>query len=248
MRREFQVRFCEGGGVRLPSATRLVVLVAGDRQQAQEEKHQLAEYIRTQLRMELSEEKTLITDPRDGFDFLGYRIELAPALRDGKLVGKATIPKEATRRIRSKIRRLTRGGHSRSLKVLLSQLNPVLLGWRNYYRYAVGAWREFAALDNFVWHRVQRWLRRKYPRWTSHQIRRRYIARIRPTATTWHDAGTYLRKTTDGGTRRYPYRGVQIQNGWNDSATGKLAVFREVADVRQGAAILLEALDTEKVR
>jgi RNA-directed DNA polymerase len=220
-----------------------VVLVAGDQQQAHEEKMQLAEYIRTNLRMELSEEKTLITDPKDGFNFLGYHIHLAPALRDGKLVGKARIPREATRRLRSKIRSRTRGGHWRSLQVLLSQLNPVLLGWRNYYRYAVGAWREFAALDHFVWYRVQRWLRRKHPRWTAHRIRRRYIARSKRTTTTWHDAGTYLRKTTDGGTRRYPYRGVQIQNGWNDSATGKLAVYREVSDVRQGVSILLEAFD-----
>jgi len=32
MRREFHVRFCEGGGVRFPSATRLQVYVKSKRQ------------------------------------------------------------------------------------------------------------------------------------------------------------------------------------------------------------------------
>jgi len=217
-----------------------VVLVAGDQQTALDEKQKLAEHIRTELRMELSAEKTLVTDPKDGFKFLGYRIRVAPALRDGKLVAKLMIPREATARLRSKIRAITRGDTSRQLHALICNLNPVLIGWRYYYRYAVGAWKEFAALDQFVWHRVQRWLRRKHPRWTAQEIRRRFIARPRPTTTTWHEAGAFLRKTTDGGTCRFPYRGLHIQNGWDERATGKLARYGEVSDVRLAATILTD--------
>jgi len=147
---------------------------------------------------------------------------------------------EATARLRSKIRALTRGDHSHTLNALLCKLNAVLIGWRLYYRYAVGAWKEFVALDHFVWHRVQRWLRRKHPRRTAQELRRRFIARPRPTTTTWHDDGVFLRKIADGGTRRYPYRGLYIQNGWDDRAKGTLAKYREVSDVRLAATILTD--------
>lgn len=222
-----------------------VVLVSGGRQAAEEEKQRLGEYLREALRMDLSAEKTLVTDPKDGFVFLGYRVRLAPALRGGKLVAKPTIPREATARLRSKVRALTRGGHARTLHALLRKLNPVLDGWRTYYRYAVAAWKEFVALDHFVWHRVQRWLRRKHPRKTAHEIRRRYIARPRPSVATWHEGGVFLRRTTDGGTLRFPYRGLNIQNGWNDRAKGVLAKYREVSDVR-AAVTLLQELEEAK--
>ena len=46
MSREVHVRFCERGGVRFPSATHLVILVAGTREQAETEKAALGDYLR----------------------------------------------------------------------------------------------------------------------------------------------------------------------------------------------------------
>ena len=57
-----------------------VVLVEGTREQAEAEKSALAEFLRTELRMELSVEKTRITEVKEGFDFLGYRVVQAKAL------------------------------------------------------------------------------------------------------------------------------------------------------------------------
>ena len=44
--------------------------------------------------MELSIEKTKITDVRAGFDFLGYRVVQQPAQHSCNRVGKLFIPKE----------------------------------------------------------------------------------------------------------------------------------------------------------
>ena len=71
MNREAQVRFCEGLGVRVPRATRLVVLsrYSGAR---------LKEWIRSQLEdwlgLELNRDKTSVVNLRDpeSLDFLGY--------------------------------------------------------------------------------------------------------------------------------------------------------------------------------
>ena len=46
MSREVHVRFWERGGVRFPSATHLVILVSGTREQAEAEKAALGDYLR----------------------------------------------------------------------------------------------------------------------------------------------------------------------------------------------------------
>lgn len=218
-----------------------VVLVRGGREAAEEEKSRLAEHIRDQLRMTLSEEKTLVTETTDGFEFLGYEIKVAPARESGKAVPKILIPRSAQARLRSKVRALTRGHQSLELRVLLMKLNRMLTGWRNYYRYAVGCNRVFARLDNFVWHRIYRWLRRKFPQATSHALRRRFEVRASPTRKAWGDGGVVLRRLTDGGTWRYRYRGPEIENPWDDSTKREHPVaLREVRAVRYAMRVLEE--------
>ena len=72
MRRESHVRFSEGGGVKLPSATRLVILCR--RGKAEAALQSLRE-IMGKLKLTVSEEKTRICKVPEGeFDFLGYGV------------------------------------------------------------------------------------------------------------------------------------------------------------------------------
>ena len=72
MRREFHVRFCEGGRVRFPSATRLVILC---RKGKAEEALQRLREIMGKLKLTVNEEKTRICKvPQGEFDFLGYSV------------------------------------------------------------------------------------------------------------------------------------------------------------------------------
>jgi len=67
MRRESHVRACEGGGVRFPSATRLVICCKGIAEQAMTEMRRLME----QLKLAVNETKTHIRElPQERFDFL----------------------------------------------------------------------------------------------------------------------------------------------------------------------------------
>ena len=86
-----------------------VVLVDGTREQAEAEKLALAELLRTELRMELSMEKTRITDVREGFDFLGYRVVQSKAYRTGRRVGKLFIPKGKLNDLRYRIKATVKG-------------------------------------------------------------------------------------------------------------------------------------------
>ena len=73
MSREAHAGFCERRGVRLPPATHLVVLVAGDRAHAESLREEVAAVLRP-IGLRLSERKTTITHIDEGFDFLGFRI------------------------------------------------------------------------------------------------------------------------------------------------------------------------------
>ncbi len=125
-----------------------VVLVQGTQQEAEQEREALAQFLKKELRMELSMEKTKITDVREGFDFLGYRIAQEKMPSSGRRVGMLFIPKGKSQLLRDKIKAKVRETPTgRSLADLIDDLNPVITGWRNYYRYASRAWKAFAKSD-----------------------------------------------------------------------------------------------------
>jgi RNA-directed DNA polymerase len=219
-----------------------IVLSAGTKDDAEQEKANLASFLQKELHMELSEEKTLITDPRNGFQFLGYRMILARALRTGHLVGKVRIPKTKLQMLRDRMKSMTSMSTiGYDLGTLLKKLNPIIAGWRNYYRYAIGAAKDFAQLDRWLWHRLQRWFRKKHSRITAHEVRRRYARRDGPARWTWGTEKETLRRFTSGGTARYIARGYRISNGWNDKLDG-VSFYPEVANTISGFTWLGETL------
>jgi hypothetical protein len=51
-----------------------VVLVSGTREQAEQEKAELARYLQEAMKLELSIEKTRVSDLTEGFQFLSQRV------------------------------------------------------------------------------------------------------------------------------------------------------------------------------
>jgi group II intron reverse transcriptase/maturase len=199
-----------------------VVLVDGTRDQAEAEKLALAEFLETELRMELSVEKTKITDVREGFDFLGYRVAQTRAYRTRRWVGNLFIPKGKLNDLRYKIKAMVKSIPTGcSLADVIDRLNPVISGWRNYYRYATGAYDRFNHLDFWIWQRVGRWLKRKHGNATWPKLRRRYHLSAPGKRRQWTEGSKRLRFLCDGGTMRYPEQGIEKPNGWNAKWKGK---------------------------
>jgi len=193
-----------------------VVLVAGTREQAEAEKHALASFLKEELRMELSIEKTKITEVREGFDFLGYRVVQAKARRNGRLVGKLFIPKGKLKDLRRTIKAMVRETPTgKSLAYLINKLNPIITGWRNYYRYATWACRDFASLDWWLRERIKRWVRKKHRKASWRELQRRFLGQTRGDRWRWRDGAAQMRFFWEGGTSRFPNRGTRIPNGWN---------------------------------
>ena len=150
-----------------------VILVRGTKAQAHAIKEETAKFMREQMRLTLSLEKTHVTHVDDGFDLLGFRILRAP-WRGAKRVAYTFPSTRALRDVMHRIKTLTsRSTTNLSLDALIHALNPILRGWANYHRHAASK-RCFAYLNYYLWWRVMRWLRKKYPRLTWQQARRRY--------------------------------------------------------------------------
>jgi RNA-directed DNA polymerase len=193
-----------------------VVLVRGTEAQAHELKEQTAEFMREQMRLTLSPEKTAITHVDDGFDLLGFRIQRKPWRTAGKHVAYTFPSKRALREVMHRIKTLTnRSTTNLSLDQLIHALNPILRGWTNYHRHNA-ATRCFAYLSYYLWWRVIRWLRKKYPRLTWKQIRRRCWGR------NWTSReGTRLAWPSEVPVTRYRYRGHRIPSPWTATGTGR---------------------------
>ena len=172
MRRESHVRFCEGGGVQFPSATRPVIHCVS-RRQAEQVLAALHERMAV-VGLQLHPDKTRIVYcqdsnrrgdfPHTSFTFLGYTFRSRAAQRaDGvrfTTFGPA-ISKAALKRISQHVRswRLHRRT-GQTAADLARLINPAVRGWMAYY----GAFYR-SALHPLL-HRINtnllRWLMAKY--------------------------------------------------------------------------------------
>jgi len=194
-----------------------VVMVSGTRAHAEDLRDEVAAVL-APIGLRLSEEKTKIAHIDEGLDFLGWRIQRHQQ-RGGTKRYVYTYPaKKALASIVEQVRTITRQGTNLSLTVLLLRLNPVLRGWTTYFRPGVSS-RAFQHLRAFTWRRVIGWLRRKHPKATWKQLRRRYLS------DGWWPAEPKIRLFNPGAvtTTRYRYRGAVIPSPWMSATPGTTA-------------------------
>ncbi len=157
MRRESHVRFCEGGGVRLPSATRRVVMC---RTQAEAERAlaRIRELIENRG-LTLHPEKSRLVDATvsGGFDFLGYHFEQ----------GRRYPRKKSLRKLKDAIRERTRRTNGYSLERIIEIINPILRGWFAYFKHS----------DSYTFKSVDGWVRRRLRTILRRRQHRRGLAR-----------------------------------------------------------------------
>jgi RNA-directed DNA polymerase len=187
----------------------LVLLARGTREQAQALLEQLAGRVQA-LGLQLKSEKTAITHIDAGFVFLGQRIVRRP--KGHKRHVYTFVSNEALASIRRKVKALTgRSTTNLALSDLIAALNPVLRGWANYFRHAA-AKRTLEYLGYYAWWRVGRWLRKKHPRLTWKQIKRRYVNDDH----TYQERGIALFHPGSISVTRYRYRGARIPTPWTE--------------------------------
>jgi len=189
-----------------------VVMVSGTKADALAVKDEVAAVL-SPIGLRLSEEKTGVVHIDEGLDFLGWRIQRHTRRGTADSYVYTYPSKKALRAVMEKVRTLSRQGTDLSLTVLLHRLNPVLRGWTNYFRPGVSS-ATFQYLRAFAWRRVIGWLRRKHPRITWKQLRRRYC----PDGWWPTEDDVTLFNTAAVRTTRYRYRGAAIASPWQSAS------------------------------
>lgn len=121
--------------------------------------------------LELSEEKTVITNISDGFDFLGFNIKLYNDIVLVKPAGKRV------KRIRDKIGEIISTNQAASAEKVIEALNPVIRGWCNYYRF-VNSTDTFDNLSHWIWGRLWQWTERRHHDKGKQWRKNRYFTRL----------------------------------------------------------------------
>ncbi|WP_034260700.1 group II intron reverse transcriptase/maturase [Actinospica robiniae] len=185
-----------------------VLAVSGNRNHAQALMAEAEEVLST-MGLRLSPEKTLITHINQGLDFLGWRIQRHRKRGTTRHYVYVYPAKKALAAVTAKIKALCRQGKNLPLEALLRQLNSMLRGWTAYFRYGCSS-KTFAYVRAYLWRRVCGWLRRKHPKTTWKELRRRF------TNDGWWpaDGEVVLFNPAKVGTRRYLYRGTKIPAPW----------------------------------
>lgn len=176
----------------------------------------LAEYVRPKLEpflaergLKLSEAKTRIVHIDQGFNFLGFTIR--------RFKGKVlTKPQKA--KVQAHIRRLKEmvvDGRAAPQEMLIHRLNPVILGWCNYYRHGVST-RVYQQVSHHLWYSLWQWARHRHAGKPKGWLRRRYWRRQGSRKWCFGNQEVILREPTD--TKITRWIKVQGQNSPYDPA------------------------------
>jgi RNA-directed DNA polymerase len=187
-----------------------VILVRGNREQAEAVREEAARVLRDELKMELSAEKTLVTHVDGGFDFLGQHVRRV--VYRGKPVGWTYPSKKSVAAVKRKVKDLTTcSTTNRPLSAVLKSVNRVVMGWGYYFRFG-SAKRTLGYVGNFARDRIYRWIRKKHPRRTWRYLKSQYGGGHR----TFQDGGVRLLNPRSIKVMRYRRRGTHILLPWMD--------------------------------
>ena len=138
-----------------------IVIICRTQRQAEHALHAVR-LILQKLKLQLHPTKTrLVGMAQEGFDFLGFHFQKLRAKRTGKLLPYMWPSQKAMKAIRREIHALTsRQRLAEGLAAVISQLNPVIAGWRNYFQIG-NSTMKLQQLERYVWQRVRQLVRAK---------------------------------------------------------------------------------------
>lgn len=121
-----------------------------------------AQAVLTRLGLTLNEEKTSLKDARrERFTFLGYAFGPHCLRRNGSWYLGASPSGKSVKRCKAKVSEVLVAGNMAPWEEIRDRLNRLVRGWTAYFSYGSCA-LAYRALEHHVWHRVDRFLRRRH--------------------------------------------------------------------------------------
>ncbi|MGG0763347.1 reverse transcriptase domain-containing protein [Bacillus paramycoides] len=130
---------------------------------ATELKRKISLWFASELNLELSPEKTIITHSTKGFRFLGYDVVQTPSVKGrgyGKFA-KVYVPNLKIQAVIEKMEKIMKL-YDVSVPDLILSLNRLISGWSNYFR-ITNNWSTISAkLDHILYWKIMHWIGRKH--------------------------------------------------------------------------------------
>ncbi len=125
--------------------------------------------------LELSTEKTKITQIDKGFDFLGQNIR---KYKNGTIRKLLIKPSEKnTNSFLDKVREIIKQNPTMKAGELIRILNPIIRGWANYHRHIV-AKVAFNSVDSIIFECLWQWSKRRHPNKNRSWIVKKYFTSV----------------------------------------------------------------------
>ena len=142
------------------------IVTANCKEVLEEIKHVVEEFM-NERGLKLSEEKTVITNIKDGFDFLGWNFR--------KFKGKLLIQPSAKskKKITEKLSQTVKYYRGAKQELLIVKLNQITKGWAEYH-HCVCAKSTFALIDHRLWEMLWKWAKRRHPKKCNKWVKNRY--------------------------------------------------------------------------
>ncbi len=144
----------------------------GSRERAEEIKAEIKTFLGEELKLRLSEEKTLITHIDEGFNFLGYHMVGDKRWTDGQWCFFSRVPPTAIRRFREAVQEITHNTFTDEVAAFTA-LSGLIRGWGNYYAYAADS-RLMDSLDAFIYDETWKYCRHKRRKTGAKAVFHRY--------------------------------------------------------------------------
>jgi RNA-directed DNA polymerase len=146
------------------------VIMCESEEEANNLYNKLKPYLKTRG-LELAFEKTKVTHIENGFDFLGFNIRKYKTHNGSKVLIKPS--KDSIKAAKKKITDKTRQLYGKNVQVLVSTLNPIIIGTANYWSSSV-AKEVFSEMDFHIWKVQFKFLKRLHPKKSGRWIVQRY--------------------------------------------------------------------------
>jgi RNA-directed DNA polymerase len=120
----------------------------------------LKEFLR-ERGLELNEKKTLITNIKTGFDFLGFNIRRRKwnsklnQKTDQETVLIIQPSKKGISKLKNSIRKII--VMNKPIRKIISELNPILRGWGEHKRISYHTQEVFISIDHWIYQRMLKW-------------------------------------------------------------------------------------------
>jgi len=118
------------------------------------------QWLKENAGLSLSEAKTTIVNSANGFEFLGFQFISITEKETAKTKCRASVSAKSKKRLTSKIHSLLQKHRSSTQELLIKTLNPIIVGWCNYYCVHECA-KDFKQVEGRIFKMLESWSKRR---------------------------------------------------------------------------------------